>query len=218
MVPESEIKAEVHRIGHRTADMIIALCALFISLCSLGLAIHQGYAMDRLVEANSRPVLTFSSGDQELAAPPGQQQGVLYFSLENPGAGTARIEWFTIRIEGHVVHGWRDALRYIRASAISRGTVASSVPLSGVVTTSVAPSYLKWGDSRRVLVWPRTPKNASLWDVVDQVRQSGAFHITACYCSIFNECWIVDSRVTWPFPVKTCAAGKAAGQQAATSE
>lgn len=61
MVPESEFKAEGHRkSGHHGVDLAIAGSAVFISLCSLGLAIHSGRAMDRLVEASSRPELVFS--------------------------------------------------------------------------------------------------------------------------------------------------------------
>lgn len=211
MVPDTEIKAEVHKTGQKTADLVIALCALFISLCSLGLAIHQGYAMDRLVEANSEPVIAFVSGDQDPEHVSGQPQDVLYFSVENPGAGTARIEWFRMQLDGHDLHGWRDALNYARAHAIASGAVASSVSIDRVVTSSVAPSYLKWGDSRRVLSWPRTANNAPLWDLVNQVRQSGAFHLRACYCSIFDQCWIADSTVAWPQRVKRCGASQAPG-------
>jgi hypothetical protein len=30
-------------------------------------------------------------------------------------------------------------------------------------------------------------------------------HIRACYCSVFEECWVKDSRVSRPTPVPQCA-------------
>jgi hypothetical protein len=204
MVPEAETKAEIHKTGWRKADLLIACSALFVSLCSLGLAVHQGYAMDRLVEANSEPVLVFQHGDRD-PRQPAATQSVLYFSAENPGAGTARIEWFRMQIQGHEVRDWREALSFTRDRAIASGALTSNIDIDGLATSIVAPSYVKWGDSRMILSWPRTEKNALLWDIVDRDRQSGAFHLTACYCSIFNQCWIADNRVTWPKEVRSCA-------------
>lgn len=212
MVPEAEIKAEVHR-GVRAADLMIACTALFISLCSLGLAIHQGYAMDRLVEANSEPVLEFLSGDRDPRQPV-MGEPVMYFSADNPGAGTARIEWFRMQLLGHDVRDWREALGLARERAIASGSLASSTAIGDLTTSPVAPSYVKWGDSRIILAWPRTQKNAALWDSVDRERQSGAFHLTACYCSIFNQCWVADTQVTWPREVRSCTAAAAAPRRA----
>src|SRR5258708_6592955 len=97
MLPESESTAEVHKTGHRIADL------------SMGLAIHHGHAMDRLVEANSRPFLQFISNNADPTANAnGVPAPVLDVWVDNPGSGPARIEWFKIEVDGRQVKDWRE--------------------------------------------------------------------------------------------------------------
>ena len=206
VVPESEIKHEVHKTGHRMLDLAIAGVALFVSLCSLGLAIHQGLAMDRLVRANSEPVLKFANGNAHpLQSGALEIQRALYYSVENPGAGVARIEWSRIEVYGHTVHDWREGLQLARARALTDDPALTSVEVTNVRTSDLSPIYLKPSSELVVFIWPRTEQNAPLWDILDRVR-SRAFHLTACYCSIFDQCWIADSKADWPKQVDSCAA------------
>jgi hypothetical protein len=185
-------------------DLIIALCALFISLCSLGLALHQGMAMDRLVEANSRPVLEFHDGNRD-PRQPAVGTPVLSFSIDNPGAGTARLEWLSIGIGGRQTRDWRQALLWARDQAVPGSPHASNSDPGPTTASVVAPAYIKYGGSRVIFAWPRSEANASLWDIVDRLRQSGGVRLTACYCSIFDQCWLADSRSgTWPQAVRSC--------------
>jgi hypothetical protein len=206
VVPETEVKSEVRKTGHRATDLLIGLCALFVSLGSLGLAIHQGRAMDRLVEANSQPVLIFEHGNLD-PQHPNPQQSVLYFMVENPGAGMARVEWFKIGIEGHETSNWFEAVQLVKARATADGSVAASVPASSMIQSDLAPSYLKAGSQRPLLTWPRTAENGPLWDIVWRVAATGGVRLSACYCSIFDQCWITDSKATWPQQVRSCAHG-----------
>lgn len=210
MVPESEIKAEVHKTGHMLVDLIIAGTALFISLCSLGLAIHQGHAMDRLVEATSTPVLEFQSGDLD-PRQPDPQHPVLYFSAQNPGTGIARIEWFNIRLAGHDSDRWQAILKLVRDRAVASGKVGAGIQLGAPVVSDLAPSYLKPESTQILLTWPRTQDNAPLFDLAKRWR--GQFHLSACYCSIFDQCWVADSKTTWPRQVRSCAANRPASPQ-----
>ena len=65
MLPDVENSLESHKTGHHLADLTLALTAVFISLCSLGLAIHHGHTMQQLVEANSRPFVQFNTTNAE---------------------------------------------------------------------------------------------------------------------------------------------------------
>ena len=130
MVPETELVPEIRKTGHRLADLAVAFSALFVSLCSLGIALHHGRTMQRLVEANSRPFIQ-------------------------------------------------------------------------ITTSNVAPSYLKAGSEQTVLRWPRTASNASIWDK-DAVAGSNRVKFEACYCSIFDECWIENSHTFRPTAVASC--------------
>lgn len=206
MVPESEIKAEGHRkSGHHVLDLAIAGTALFISLCSLGLAIHSGRAMDRLVEANSRPELVFAYSDIDPRGSSEAPSALLRVIAENPGAGYARVEWMSLEVQGQDVKDWQDAVDRVHDPTAASGTL--SLPSLGpheIVTSNLSHTYLKPGASLTLFSWPRTENNAALWDKVHDLKSS--FHLTACYCSIFEQCWVARSNGGWPSAVKNCAA------------
>jgi hypothetical protein len=205
MVPESEIKAETHKSGHRLIDMIIAGSALFVSLCSLGLAIHSGRAMDRLVEANSRPVVVINHGDVDPDSPHNAPQPLLHYEIENVGAGSARIEWARLDVEGHPVGSWGEALKLVGDHAVARGALAATDNAAlSFQNSDTAPAYLRPGDRRFVMTWARTVENTAHWNAIVGLR--GSLHLKACYCSIFEQCWITDSKVAFPVSVPSCTA------------
>jgi len=183
-----------HKSGHRLPDLAIAYAALVISLCSLGLAVHHAHTMRQLVEANSRPFLQFSSSIGESLEV--DNVPVLTVQISNPGAGAALIEKFAVLVDGKRVRHWQEAFRLLDP----RATPAA---LAGMTYSDVAPSYLKAGSDLVVLRWPRTEANAALWD---EIYRRGRAHVEfeACYCSIFDECWLEKSRVFRPEPVKSC--------------
>src|SRR5271155_5591717 len=109
VVPETELAPEIRKTGHRLADLAVAFSALFVSLCSLGIALHHGRTMQRLVEANSRPFIqiTTSNGHPSADSPLGHAFTVL---ISNPGAGAARVERFTILVDDKPVKDVGEAL------------------------------------------------------------------------------------------------------------
>lgn len=209
MVPDPEVKTEVHKTGHTVLDLFIAGTALFISLCSLGLAIHEGRAMDRLVEASSTPLLEFSRGDVD-PRQPGEVRRALYAQVENPGTGIARIVWFSVTLDGHEVRDLRAAVKLMRAGAVSQGEVSSGIQAGQIVISDIGSSYLKPESSIMLGVWPRTPDNAALFDLIDKQWLGPRFRYRACYCSIFNQCWVVDTKgqSPWPEEVRSCKASR----------
>jgi hypothetical protein len=196
VVPESELPPEIRKTGHRMADMAVAFSALFVSLCSLGIALHHGRTMQRLVEANSRPFIQFVFRVGDYAVGNSATQA-LTLMISNPGAGAARIERFSVLLDGRAVDNAGDALMHLAG-------LNSSEALGSMSYSDAAPSYVKAGSDELVLRWPRTEKNAAAWD---RVSAAGPDRLSfeACYCSIFDECWIEKSAVFRPTPVKSCA-------------
>jgi hypothetical protein len=196
VVPESELMPEIRKSGHRMADLAVAFSALFVSLCSLGIALHHGRTMQRLVEANSRPFIQFgiSHAEHGTAESPSHALTVM---ISNPGAGAARIERFSILVDGKPTNGMADALMRLSGSS-------SAASLGQFVDADIAPSYLKAGSEEEVLRWPRTEANAALWDKVVAAGENRVKY-EACYCSIFDECWIENSDAFKPAPTKSCA-------------
>jgi hypothetical protein len=121
---------------------------------------------------------------------------VLTVTVSNPGAGAARVEDFAILVDGKRLTSWPEAFARLNPRATPRA-------VGDITYADVAPSYLKAGSEVLVLRWARTDANGALWDeLVYKGRQRVEFE--ACYCSIFDECWLERSRVFRPAPVKSC--------------
>jgi len=203
MVPETELLPEIRKTGHRLADLAVAFSALFVSLCSLGIALHHGRTMQRLVEANSRPFIQITINNGEHFADNAIAPSLTVL-MSNPGAGAARIERFSVLVDDKVVK-ITDALRQLAGlPANGSGSSADLSVLGQMTYADVAPSYIKAGSEQIVLHWPRTPGNASVWDKA-LAAGSDRVKFETCYCSIFDECWIENSHTFRPAPVKSCA-------------
>jgi hypothetical protein len=200
VVPETELAPEIRKTGHRMADLAVAFSALFVSLCSLGIALHHGQTMQRLVEANSRPFIqiTTSGGNP---ATEGSASQALAVQISNPGAGAARVERFSILVDDKAVKNMSEAL--LRLAGLPGNTPEASAVLGPMTFSPVAPSYLKAGSDQPVLLWPRTAGNASIWDK-DAQAGFNRVKFETCYCSIFDECWIENSHTFRPTPVTSC--------------
>lgn len=205
MLPESEGAPEIRKSGHHMTDLVIGLSALFISLCSLGLSIHGAHTMERLVQANSRPFVEFSSGNGHLGED-GRFVGEMKLAIDNPGAGAALIERVSMSIDGKPAADFADALKQFRTGLIAAHQIADGEAPVGTVEYSDAATglLLKAGREQVLLRWPRTSANAALWDLADAARQSGRFAMQACYCSIFDECWVTTAGRLRPAPVSHC--------------
>jgi hypothetical protein len=200
VIPETELVPEIRKTGHRLADLAVAFSALFVSLCSLGIALHHGRTMQRLVEANSRPFIqiTTSGGHPGADSPEGQAFTVL---ISNPGAGAARVERFSILVDDKPVKDIGEAL--LRLAGLPADTKEELAVLGPMMYSTLAPSYIKAGSDQPVLHWPRTASNASVWDK-DAAAGWQRVKFETCYCSIFDECWVENSRTFRPTAVKSC--------------
>jgi hypothetical protein len=182
------------------ADLAVAFSALFVSLCSLGIALHHGRTMQRLVEANSRPFIQITAGTGPRGTD-GDRSQIFTVLISNPGAGAARVERFSILVDDKPVKDIGEAL--LRLAGLPADTKEESALLGSMSYSEIAPSYLKAGSEQVVLSWPRTAGNASVWDK-DAAAGSERVKFEACYCSIFDECWIENSHTFRPTAIAAC--------------
>jgi hypothetical protein len=85
VTPEIETGSEIHRTAHRWIDISVALCALVVSITSLGIAVHHGRTMARLVAANSWPILDFTSSRRDP-----QAEYIISLNVSNKGSDLPR--------------------------------------------------------------------------------------------------------------------------------
>lgn len=182
-----------HHTGRRWLDITLGVSAVLISLCSLFLAIENGSAMHQLVAANSWPFLKIgvSNGDEN-------GRPLLALVMQNKGVGPAKVRTLEVSYKGRFVSGPRPLIEAILgpdagakvAFTKSRivGSVLSSresVNFTAVVEKDVAPAQL------------------------NALAQGGEkIGLRVCYCSVFDECWMLDhiKGTSEPLPIKACPA------------
>ena len=229
MMPEVEQPPQehFHRSGPRARDLVLPVCALFISVVSLVVAFLHGRALEqmaeanaRLVEANSWPFLQFVTANQDDAG-----DLVINLGVHNAGVGPAKIETFEVFWQGQPVRDNVELLQ--RCCGLNPKTLQTdkSVTLSGASEEAVAAAreanrssiatsrvgtsatgVMEAHQQSNFLVLPLTAKTAPVWARLNTAR----FQITtrACYCSVFDECWISDLRTLRPHKAKSCPAPK----------
>lgn len=187
---------EPKRTGRNWLDLMLALSAIFVSMCSLYLAYNSSDAMEKLVHANSWPYVQLASGN---TADDGETS-VLIFALNNAGTGPARMHSFEFLVDGQPMDRRNLFVNIARACCVEAyeevvaGAEADAFDaIGGVLTTPIAPGVLAPREEARALVWARTERNAPLWRAIDQARQRGRLTMRACYCSVFDECWTAET-------------------------
>lgn len=192
--PETAHNAHSHGTGHRWFDIVMAVAILLVSAGSLYVSLHTGHTMEalvkeneRLVRAQSTPILQFSHGN---VTDDGAR--ALEFTISNVGTGPARVMWTQLQSEGKT---YGDMDEYVFATGNGQITY---------VTSPINQSVLSQGEERRILRWDY-PKDADAqrrWSLIDKSRFDA--QAKACYCSVFNECWTSNMAADLPQPVKSC--------------
>ena len=174
---------------------------MFVSVVSLIVAVRHGVTMDRLVAANSWPFLTFGTDNQ---AADGTQRITL--RIENAGVGPARIETFEVWWDGQPVASADELLARCCMPQPRAPLSLADVRSLNLNLAIVAPAVLRAGDTHNILSLERTEANADIWTRLDTARLN--LKMRACYCSVFDECWITNLVETDTTEVAACPAVK----------
>jgi hypothetical protein len=182
-----------HRSGNRWLDLGLPLGALFVSFVSIAIAWHHGRVMqqlvrqnERLVEANSLPYLQISGSDSG-------KTGVT-LNATNEGVGPAKIMTAEILVDGRPV----ETLAQLMDACCGTGD-QSAVSVSSLEGRMVRP-----GDAVAYLDVRAVGSGTARLAALDRARQSNRIVTRLCYCSVFDDCWMADSRDPTPDAVKRC--------------
>ncbi|MBL0915699.1 MAG: hypothetical protein IBJ13_09340 [Sphingopyxis sp.] len=173
------------------AHFLIGLPALIASLALAYFAFVQADATQKMQTGGVMPFVTFgtSNGDAE-----GNQDIAL--TLTNNGVGPAILGPIEIRYQGKPVTTPVDLLKACCTDAEARRLRFSTSPSSGI---AVRP-----GESIEFVSFPRTPASEKVWQSFNKERWK--LKVRACYCSIYNDCWITEGMQGLPKAVKACPA------------
>ncbi|HTU83450.1 MAG TPA: hypothetical protein VMF61_15075 [Candidatus Acidoferrales bacterium] len=177
-----------HKIDRSWLDGIIAVSAVVISLASLWVAVGEGRTQEHILSASTWPFLQFSTGD---VSPSGANE--IDFEIQNAGVGPARVRWLALDYHGKAYHTALDAFRDCCG--------ATNEP-SGMITSGIQQRVLTATQVVTLVHFPFRHPAAAVWHRLDVERQH--FYVRACYCSVLDQCWLLDSRTTQPLRVTDC--------------
>jgi hypothetical protein len=188
-------KPHVHhhrRLGMPWYDLAIPIAALFVSFISIYIAWHHGKVMqelvhqnERLVEANSLPYLQLYGSNARKH---------VSFDALNEGVGPAKIITAEVLIDGRPV----QTLHQLIDACCLKGDYI------GLVSSSLEGRMVRAGDSVSYIDLPVTSANFAQAVTLDQARQKNRIRTRLCYCSVFDDCWMADSRDPTPDAIKQC--------------
>jgi hypothetical protein len=196
MTPEHEVHhPHAHRTGHRLLDLAVPVSALLISVVSLVIGIHHGRTMQemaqanaRLVQANSWPLLQYTTGN---ANDKGESE--ISMKIENAGVGPAKLMSLEI-FQGE---------QRIRTPLDLVNALDPAAPRPAMSLGITLPMVMRAGTDVLIVGMKRVG-NEALWDKLNKERFR--FRFRACYCSVFDECWVSDLTTISPQPVQQCPA------------
>lgn len=194
------------RTGHRWLDLTVALSALLISAVSIYVAYSSNQSMERIARASSWPFIELGSGN---AADSGAPE--LSFGVANVGTGPAQLYKFDIEVDDKPLPPGTHLLTRLLQACCNDEFVAATTRAGGQVaamgsemSSPMDERFIAPTTEVLALRWPQTEENAALWAALDHARQSGRITMSACYCSVFNDCWISRTSTFPPAPIPSC--------------
>jgi hypothetical protein len=199
MTPEQPPE-EIRKTGHRWIDISVAGCALIVSVTSLFVAFRHGRSMERMADANARLVQANSWPLLQRYQSDVNAQGERVFTLDivNNGVGPAKVESLEVSWKGQPVGNPHELITLCCRRSEDPGRDAS-IESSGLMGT-----VLRAGEVRPIVEFPEDAQHEgirlriSLNDIVWK----------ACYCSVFDECWVSNLRTLRPESVQQCPVPK----------
>jgi hypothetical protein len=173
------------------AHFIIGLPALIASLALAWFAFVQADATQKMQTGGAMPFVTFGTSNAD-----DDGKANISLSLTNDGVGPAILGPIEIRYKGKAISSPTALL-----SACCTNGDPTSLSFATSPSTNVA---VRPGESASFLRLPRTPANEAVWQAFN--RERWKMSVRACYCSIFNDCWVTEGMQGLPKPVKQCPA------------
>lgn len=183
----------VPRGRSRWFEIVIGASAILISVVSLVVAISANRTQERMLAASVWPSLIFGTSD---AAPDGTSEVSL--DLINRGTGPARVRWAEVSHDDTPVRG-ADALLRACCGRVDAEVDGLDVFTSGIQRRVVGQD--EWIKLLRVAP-PKAPN--PVYEAL--VRERRGIRLRLCYCSVLDDCWLLDSRSEEPQPVDRCRA------------
>ena len=186
-IPERLLKyLPMMMIGH----LLVTIPTFVISLALAYATFVQADATRKIQQSETWPFVSYGTSDIT-------DEGVdeISFALGNDGVGPARLKQLEFLYDGKPMESPRKFLQACCGDVPERPTP---------FTSSKFEVVLRPGEATKFIRLVKRPDNLAVWDRLEVERWKVA--VRACYCSIFDDCWVMDSRKQDPESIAACPA------------
>lgn len=172
-------------------NLLVSVPTFVISLVLAYATYVQADATRKMQQSGAWPYVSYGTSDIN-----DEGEDEVSFVLGNDGVGPARLKQLEFRYDGKPMESPRHFLQTCCGDSRERPTPFMSSKFEVV---------LRPGEATQFIRLTKSPENLAVWNSLEVERWKVA--VRACYCSIFDDCWVLDSRKADPEPVKSCPAG-----------
>lgn len=177
--------------GSRLFEIVIGIGVLVISMASVFVAVNANRTQERILAASVWPSLMFGTSNASLDGTP-----QVTLDLLNRGTGPARVRWAEVLYKDVPVRD-SDALLSLCCGRPANAEDDPTLLASGIQRRVIAP-----GEWINLLRFPRPDPVTPVWETLDRERHHIGLRL--CYCSVLDECWLLDDKLPEPEPVRQC--------------
>jgi hypothetical protein len=153
---------------------LLSVAGVFIAVVALYAALSESSAVRQQTAAAVWPFVQLSIEDSDSG-----DSADFTLSFTNAGVGPAKIRTMQLIIDGQPIRDWADAVSRLD------GQLADNVNRNFITSRVLSP------DQKVDAFHTNDPPLARRFQ---EVLGDPENYIIFCYCSIFDECWVADSR------------------------
>lgn len=161
----------------------ISLASAIIALAALSLAIYTAWLNRDYLRKSHRPQMGGSFWYNENGSG---------FEFGNIGVGVAYLKWFQVEVDRKPVNNWGSMINALHLSDDTPPKAPVSMD-QYIHFNNPRPVYAPGQTYPHFTVSPGPPEAAFH-------KQGERVNLRACYCSLFDECWEVNSLTNVPKP------------------
>ncbi len=170
-------------------EMLVGISAVVIGVCALGVSLYETKLMREEQRAAVIPLMELARSYSAGSSASGEKTWKLAVHAENVGIGPARVMDFRVTVDGTPHKTWKSAMEAMLGDDRSVTYVQSTI--NG---RTIPPD--------RSVTMFNLSKTELAADLIGEFER---LDFTACFCSVFDECWTTGYRTFGAAePVETC--------------
>lgn len=170
-------------------ELLIAICAVLISIASFYATFLQANAAEKQVTAMTLPLISFITGNVNMAA----RSSEINYTLSNKGVGPAKIETFLLSYKNKYYHSRKDYFEACcKAEYEAFRNQNTQLNEAALITSDPQLQFLPSGEEINYLKLAKHPQNEAFWHSLDKARRETS--VTVCYCSLLDNCYWLTGK------------------------